>query len=157
MKDFDLAAAKRGATVCTRGGNPARILCFDLKDPGWPIIAAYRVDYGLEKVDFYANDGRRAKLSESDIDLMMADDDYLEKLERGEYDHIEDNLEKVGKDGHIGEASEKVDWNEWRMRYAGKAMEAILLDNPNNKPDCVSKIAVQVADALIAELKKTQK
>ena len=29
MKDFDLAAAKLGAKVCTRDGIPARILCFD--------------------------------------------------------------------------------------------------------------------------------
>lgn len=46
--------------------------------------------------------------TESEYDLMMADDDYLEKLERGEYDHIEDNLEKVGKSDHIGEPTEKV-------------------------------------------------
>lgn len=119
MKDFDLAAAKRGAKVCTREGNPVRILCFDLKDPDGPIIAAYRV-YGLERVDFYANDGRRAKLSESDIDLMMADDDYLEKLERGEYDHIEDNLEKVGKPDHIGEVTENDYWRKQRSMLAAQ-------------------------------------
>ena len=32
MKDFDKAAAKRGAKVCTREGWPARILAFDLED-----------------------------------------------------------------------------------------------------------------------------
>lgn len=84
---------------------------------------------------------------ESKYDLMMADDDYLEKLERGEYDRTD----------HIGEPSEKVDWSEWRMRYAGRAMEAILIDDPNSKPDYISTKAVQVADALIEELKKTQK
>ena len=29
MKDFDYAAAERGAKVCTRDGHKARVLCFD--------------------------------------------------------------------------------------------------------------------------------
>ena len=124
---------------------------------------------------------------ESKYDLMMADDDYLEKMERGEYDttpkqkygreDIPDicrtigaavdalanmdfsqmNKGRVSESDHIGEPSEKVDWSEWRMRYAGRAMEAILIDDPNSKPDYISTKAVQVADALIEELKKTQK
>lgn len=31
MKNFDLEAAKRGAAVCTRGGFPVRIICWDMK------------------------------------------------------------------------------------------------------------------------------
>lgn len=146
MKDFDLAAAKRGATVCTREGKPVRILCFDLKDPDWPIIAAYRADYGLENVDFYANDGRRAKLSESDIDLMMADDDYLEKLERGEYDHI-------------GEATEKVDWDYWHRMYAGMALQGLVASDKWRRMEMGDRVCVcvEMADALIEELKKEKK
>lgn len=158
MKDFDEAAAMRGATVCTREGNPVRILCFDLKDPDWPIIAAYRV-YGLENVDFYANDGRRAKLSESDIDLMMADDDYMEKLERGEYDHIEDNLEMVGKPDHIGKSTEKVDWEYWRRMYAGMALQGLVASDKWRRMEMGDRVCVCVdmAYALVDELKRTQK
>lgn len=146
-KDFDLAAAKRGAKVCTRDGLPVRILCFDLKDPDWPIIAAYRADYGIENVEFYAKDGRRATLSESDIDLMMEDDDYLERLERGEY-------------YHIGESTEKVDWAYWRMKYAGDFMRALMDESQNifNVPINITVDRVtRLANELIDRLKKTQK
>lgn len=159
MKDFDLAAAKRGAKVCTRDGLPARILCFDRKSDTNPIVAAVTCSESTDEVICLFNSfGRYISLCcDSNYDLMMADDDYLEKLERGEYDHIEDNLEKVGNPDHIGEPTEKVDWSEWRNRYAGRAMEAILFENPNNKPDYISTKAVQVADALIEELKKEKK
>lgn len=161
MKDFDLAAAKRGARVCTREGWPARILCFDSAGVGrngspMPIIAEIFTGRGYSAFS-YRDTGRIDGDRETCYDLMMADDDYLEKLERGEYNHIEDNLEKVGKADHIGEPTEKVDWSEWRMRYAGRAMEAILIDDPNSKPDYISTKAVQVADALIEELKNEKK
>lgn len=160
MKDFDSAAAKRGATVCTRDGLPARILCFDSNmasdEYATPIVAEVAMN-GRMNIVCYTTKGCLDVEGQSKYDLMMADDDYLEKLERGEYDHIEDNLEKVGKPDHIGETTEKVDWSEWRNRYAGRAMEAILFENPNNKPDYISTKAVQVADALIEGLKKEKK
>lgn len=188
MKDFDLVAAKRGATVCTRGGTPVRILCFDFKCYNKPIVAALTTRRGTEKIRSYTCKGKYYVYNDDcDIDLMMADDDYLEKLERGEYDTTpkqkygrEDipgicrtigaavdalanmdfsqmNKGRVSESDHIGEATEKVDWSEWRMRYAGRAMEAILIDDPNSKPDYISTKAVQVADALIEELKKEKK
>ena len=161
MKDFDLAAAKRGARVCTREGWPARILCFDSAGVGrngspMPIIAEIFTGRGYSAFS-YRDTGRIGGDRKTCYDLMMAGDDYLEKLERGDYNHIEDNLEKVGKADHIGEPTEKVDWSEWRMRYAGRAMEAILIDDPNSKPDYISTKAVQVADALIEELKNEKK
>lgn len=39
-KNFDLDAAKRGATVCTAEGQAVRILCYDLKHKLYPIVAA---------------------------------------------------------------------------------------------------------------------
>lgn len=85
---------------------------------------------------------------------MMADDDYLEKLERGEYDHIEDNLEMVGKPDHIGEVTEKVDWDYWRRMYAGMAMPAVIQEFPQESSYHHAKYAVADAEALIEELKK---
>ena len=157
MKDFDLAAAKRGATVCTRDERPVRILAFDFKDEPYCIVAAY-FEEESEIVEFYDKygfmcvniDGSHPVLSSDD--LMMADDDYLEKLERGEYDHI-------------GEVTEKVDWDYWRRMYAGMAMKAMMDDYNHHCDDMtedtvfasfVARSSVFVADALIAALKKTE-
>lgn len=88
---------------------------------------------------------------------MMADDDYLEKLERGEYDHIEDNLEMVGKSDHIGESTEMVDWDYWRRMYAGMAMQGFCRENGTMKSaNMVASVSVEYADALISELKKAK-
>lgn len=155
MKDFDLAAAKRGATVCTRDGHPARILAFDLEDGPFCIVAAYK-DGEKEIVEEYdqygfqcVNDDGLHPVSWND-DLMMADDDYLEKLERGEPDHI-------------GEPTEKVDWEYWRRMYAGMAMQGTLARfrlypdctcTDNSVYDMAAEASVKYADALIEELKK---
>lgn len=166
MKDFDLAAAKCGATVCTRNGWPARILCFDRKGGERKIVAALLRPNGEEDVAIFYDDGRYYIDDTSPFDIMMADDDYLEKLERGESEHIEDNLDMVGKPYHIGEATEKVDWAYWRMKYAGMTMKA-MMDNYNQNCDdmteepvfasFVVRRSVFVADAIIDRLKKTQK
>lgn len=168
MKDFDLAAAKRGAKVCTRDGWPVRILCFDCRMKlkvgiSCPIVAEVffkDVDFknGNWAVAEYDLNGKyRGKDSLPHYNLMMADDDYLEKLERVEYDHIEDNLEMEGKPDHIGEATEKVDWDYWRRMYAGMAMQGFCRENGTMKSaNMVASVSVEYADSLIAELKKTK-
>ena len=115
MKDFDLAAAKRGATVCTRGGNPVRIFSFDCRKRreggvACPIVAEvfYKGQWefkdGNWAISDYEESGRWHGIgTESEYDLMMADDDYIEKLERGEYDHIGDGTEKVEDSQSMGD------------------------------------------------------
>lgn len=39
MKPFDIELAKAGHPVCTREGNPVRIICFDRKNVKCPMIA----------------------------------------------------------------------------------------------------------------------
>lgn len=97
MKNFDLEAAKRGAAVCTRSGMEARIVCFDRIDSIYPIVGLCRNNDGSEFVGSYTTNGCKFCSTADDRDLMMRDDDYLEKLERGEYgNHIEDKREMVG-------------------------------------------------------------
>lgn len=171
MKDFDLAAAKRGATVCTRDGSPVRILAFDCRkrrkgNVACPIVAEvfFKDDWefkdGNWAISDYEESGRWHGIgTESEYDLMMADDDYLKKLERGEYDHIEDNLEMVGKSDHIGEVTEKVDWDYWRMKYAGDIMSHLFGSEKLSGLtfDIISREVRQMADALVEELKRTHK
>lgn len=154
MKDFDLAAAKRGATVCTRNGLPARILCFDMKGLGEYIVSAVETSLYYEGIYCQNMNGLLVNGKKSDFDLMMSDDDYLEKLERREYDHFEVVLEMVGKTDHIGKPTEKVGLDYWRRMYAGMAMQAFITSDPQELTLSHAESAVVAADALIEKLKK---
>ena len=92
---------------------------------------------------------------------MMRDDDYAEKLARGEYgNHIHEATEKV--DPTIKE-NLTVDREYWRRVYAGMAMQGIFAGRNWCKgaavPDCIdyAQDAVKLADALLEELEKTEK
>lgn len=86
MKPFDKAAAMRGARVCTRTLAKVRILCFDFAGPDThPIVAAYTDHTNTERIEYFTNKGMINSSREGLLDLMMADDDYLDKLDRGEY------------------------------------------------------------------------
>lgn len=39
MKPFDLEKAKAGASICTRDGSKARIVCFDADNKRFPLVA----------------------------------------------------------------------------------------------------------------------
>ena len=73
MKPFNLEQAKAGAPVCTRDGQPVRIVCYDLKGPkNYPILALIESPVGEEATVSYALNGRYSLYSETGIDLMMA-------------------------------------------------------------------------------------
>ena len=71
LKTFSLEAAKSGKPVCTRDGHNARIICFDLKNKDYPIVAAIGNDYS-EIAFFYTIRGQLIKGNyKSEKDLMM--------------------------------------------------------------------------------------
>ena len=71
LKEFDLDAAKAGKPVCTRDGRKARIICFDLKNEEYPIVAAIGND-SSETLLCYTINGEIVKGNyKSDKDLMM--------------------------------------------------------------------------------------
>lgn len=155
MKDFDLDAAKRGAAVCTRSGRKVRILCYDKKGES-PIVAV--VDFENHENQYeYDENGMSPYLTQQWLTLVMRDDDYLEKLERGEY--------QSGQIRPLYEnASNSMPLNltkrEW---FAGMAMQGIFAGRnwPHEGmiPDCIgyARNAVELADALIEELEKMEK
>ncbi len=89
---------------------------------------------------------------------MMRDDDYAEKLARGEYGPtVKENLTV---DAPTCKYSLPVDREYWQRVYAGQAMMGIFAGRNWRKdgaPDCIehARNAVELADALIAELDKT--
>lgn len=158
MKNFDLEAAKRGAAVMTMHGHRAKILCFDKKGE-LPVVAT--IDFEDHEVVYdYFEDGTMPHLAPIRLTLMMRDDDYLEKLERGEYDHIADARKMVGP---TIKQNLNTDREYWRRVYAGQAMQGIFAGRNWRSgemiPDCIgfARNAVELADALIEELEKTEK
>lgn len=89
---------------------------------------------------------------------MMRDDDYLEKLERGEYgNHIDDKCEMV--DPTIKQ-NLNTDREYWRRVYAGHIAGGLASHNGLNiigSETIVAKASCSMADALIKELEKTEK
>lgn len=157
MKDFDLEAAKRGAAVCTRDGRNARIIAFDCKGCGRkPILAL--IDMGdWEQSASWTERGEIIEDFKDASDLMMRDDDYLEKLERGEYgNHVEGSLEMVKP---AVKENLTTDREYWRRVYAGQIAEGIASHNGLNiigTETIVAKASCSIADALIEELEKTE-
>ena len=71
MKAFNLKEAKAGKPVCTRDGIKARIICFDLKNEKYPIVAAVGDD-SSEIILCYTIKGEIVRgVYKSSKDLMM--------------------------------------------------------------------------------------
>lgn len=167
MKDFDLSAAKAGAAVCIRSGENARIICYDKKDitPCLSNRIIYLADYDrYERIYSCCSDGRHTSCGEDDADLMMRDDDYAEKLARGEYGkHIDEATEKVDP---VVKENLTVDREYWRRVYVGEIMPVVLYaaitthakikDEYKGMPAevAVARSAIALADALLEELEK---
>lgn len=161
MREFDLEAAKRGAAVCTRDGRNARIIAFDCKGCGRkPILAL--IDMGdWEQSASWTERGEIIEDFKDASDLMMRDDDYLEKLARGE-------CGKHKVDPTIKE-NLTVDREYWRRVYAGQMMAAAfpvfvstdwqVKGEYANIPaeTLIARQAIALADALLEELEKTEK
>ncbi len=88
---------------------------------------------------------------------MMADDDYLEKLERGEYDKPvrKNNGACVTEvECTVLKTESPYDDDYWRRMYAGMAMQAFITSDPQELTLSHAESAVVAADALIEKLKK---
>lgn len=151
MRDFDLKAAKAGAAVCTRNGAHVEIILYNGRTDGFPILAY--VGFSA-RVRSFRNNGQYRLKHKSESDLVMRDDNYAEKLARGEYgNHIEDKLEKV--DPTIKE-NLTVDREYWRRVYAGYVLAGSCARVSRLSAEGV-KFAIALADALLEELEKTEK
>ena len=151
MREFDLAAAKAGAAVCTINGEPVRIICTNRAHDFYTVVALVDVG-GYEDIRSYTASGVYEISGRTrDDGLMMRDDDYAEKLARGEYGkHIDEATEKV--DPTIKE-NLTVDREYWRRVYAGYALAGSCARVSRLSAEGV-KFAIALADALLEELEK---
>lgn len=139
-----------------------------------------------ENINVYTHNGHYSADGTSLFDLMMADDDYLEKLERGEYHSIKeytpclyDASNDVWQQPHIIMGPEAPVWQEphrimtpedtakvtflspfdesyWRKMYAGMALQGLVASDKWRRMEMGDRVCVcvEMADALIEELKK---
>ena len=113
LKPFDIQKAREGKPVCTRDGRKARIICFDLKNDEYPIVAAVGND-SSETLFSYTTNGEIADGIESDKDLMM----LLEKKE-GWVNVYKDSVYDTKDEALIGRSESrgyidtiKINWSE---------------------------------------------
>ena len=109
-----------------------------------------------EKVQLYRDDGGwLPACTECNQDLMMRDDDYVEKLERGEYQSGQIRPLYENPSNSMGLTK-----REW---FAGMAMAGEIsgclaagngFDGDKSIPGIIAKSSVMIADALIEELEK---
>lgn len=74
MKPFDIELAKAGHPVRTRDGRDVRIVCFDMNNPTYPIVAIINdKNCEYESPHIYKADGKYNPDSDinSDFDLFM--------------------------------------------------------------------------------------
>lgn len=164
MRYFDLGAAKAGAPVCTRSGLEARIICYDRRgDSACRMVVLVNAGYE-ERVQYYSQAGKIIHNKTCADDLKMRDDDYAEKLARGEYGSTVKFSLTV--DTPTCKESLPVDREYWRRVYAGQIMPVVfhaaittgakVKDEYKDMPAdvAIARSAIILADALIAELEK---
>lgn len=170
MREFNLNAAKRGAAVCLRDGSEARILCFEIiyADHGinqkildTRVIAEYRDVFGNMCIEsFYVNESYPNTIK-SRHDLMMRDDDYLERLERGEYgNHINTGIERI-KDAMKDVKLDKMDIGSVTaiisLDILRAGIIAELIDDPYDIEEhinCLARIGAEIAAKIDSILEK---
>ncbi len=77
MKPFDLEKAKAGHPVCTAGGEPVRIVCFDKTSrQNCPIIGLVKLYDDAEKCIFYSEEGWENGDKNSRFNLRMASEKH---------------------------------------------------------------------------------
>lgn len=144
-----------GCGVLTGDGKQARIVCFNVANPLFSIVAMVRdSESGKETPQSYRDDGGWLPAStECNQDLMMRDDDDEEKQELGKYRNRIVDINEMAKSSTDQDFITVREY--WRRVYAGQAMQGIVsaLDmNTSYAEDGVASMACDFADALIKEL-----
>ena len=112
LKEFNLEEAKAGKPVCTRDGRKARIICFDLNNKNFPIVAIINCDTE-ENAYQYDIDGVCDE-HDNNLNLMMS----FEKKEGWVIIHKEaiydkETAEKIAKETTADVIRiQKIEWEE---------------------------------------------
>ena len=112
LKEFDLEAAKAGKPVCTRDGRKARIICFDLNNKNFPIVAIINCD-SEENAYQYDIDGICDE-HDNNLNLMMSPekkDGWIIIHKEAIYD--KETAEKIARETTANVIRiQKIEWEE---------------------------------------------
>lgn len=115
LKEFNLEEAKAGKPVCTRDGRKARIICFDLNNKNFPIVAIINCD-SEENAYQYDIEGICDE-HDNNLNLMMS----FEKKEGWVIIHKEaiydkETAEKIAKETTADVIRiQKIEWEEYKL------------------------------------------
>lgn len=125
MKPFDLEKAKAGAPVCTREGFKARIVCFDVDNDKFPVVALIKDSINSNEYPVSLTKEGRFSYGEADSlkDLFMVVEKkygwvnlYKAMTDRCigcVYNTKEEAMSKIVKDGGVIYIDTvKVEWEE---------------------------------------------
>lgn len=115
-RPFNLELAKAGKPVCTRDGRKARVICFDLKDEPYPIVAAVGND-SSETLLCYTTNGEIVAGNKCDKDLMMLSEKkegwinvYALNTCYSSKEEAEENIDRDYEDEYV--RTVKISWEE---------------------------------------------
>lgn len=113
LKPFNFQKAKQGKPVCTRDWRKARIICFDLKNDEYPIVAAVGND-SSETLFSYTTNGEIADGLESDKDLMMLPEkkEGWAVIRKSDIYETEEQAKEVLLNSRVGVMIRKINWEE---------------------------------------------
>lgn len=114
MKPFDLEKAKAGASVCTRDGSKARIVCFDADNDRFPIVALLKGNNDKEYPVSFTKEGRF-----SDGKADSSKDLFMEGIKKEGWVNIYEALEEkcIGAVYNSKEAAMRMKVNEKGVTY----------------------------------------
>ena len=114
LKEFDLEAAKQGKPICTRDGHKARIICFDLKNKDYPIVAAIGDNHSETVFSYTARGEIITGNYESKRDLMMLPEKkegWVNVYKERCYESKEEAIRHIAPGTHYIDTI-KVEWEE---------------------------------------------
>lgn len=130
MKEFDYDKAYAGAAVCTKGGLPVRIVCWDAdirydgnKYPILALVSRYKDKVANEAPVSYTEDGKELRGMDSRFDLAMAPvkhEGWVNLFKVGEHDIVaeqrvypsEESAKSASRDKDYYLTSVKAEWEE---------------------------------------------
>lgn len=114
MKPFDLEKAKAGASVCTREGIRARIVCFDADNDRFPIVALLKGDNDKEYPVSFTKEGRF-----SDGEADSSKDLFMEGIKKEGWINVYEALAEkcIGAVYNSKEAAMRMRANEQGIKY----------------------------------------
>lgn len=115
MKPFDLEKAKAGAPVCTREGFKARIVCFDVDNDKFPVVAL--IKDSINSNEYPVSLTKEGRFSDGEVD--SSNDLLMEEIKKEGWINIYEALKErcIGAVYNSKETAMRMKVNEKEITY----------------------------------------